>query len=70
MAQEILAHLQGQRPATEMAVPGQRQGAFHRRRRMGWQYSSRGRGWGTVMRHFLFPSTVTTLALGVGAAAT
>ena len=37
---------------------------------MGRQYSSRGRGWGILMRHFLFPSTVAALALGVGVAAT
>ena len=51
----------------EVTLPGRRKG--FRRCRFGPQLNRQGRCWGTLMRHFLLPSPILTLAFGVGTAA-
>ncbi len=52
----------------EVALPGRRH--RFRRCRFGRQLNRQGRWWGTLMRHFVLPGPVLTLAFGVGMAAT
>ena len=66
-AQKVLSHEFRQGPMAKGTVPGRRHG--FRRCRFGRQLNRQGRWWGTVMRHFLLPSPVLALALGVGTAA-
>ncbi len=66
--QKVLSHEFRQWPIAKGTVPGRRHG--FRRCRFGRQLSRQGLWWGTVMRHFLLPNTVLTLAFGVGTTAT
>jgi len=65
--QKVLSHEFRECPMAKGTVPGRRHGL--RRCRFGRQLNRQGRWWGTVMRHFLLPSPVLALAVGVGAAA-
>ena len=62
-AQEALAYPLRQGTPATVTVPGYRN---DRRRRFGRQLTSRGGGWGTLMRHFLLLGSVTALAFGMG----
>lgn len=66
--QKVLTHEFREHPMAQVAVPGRR-----RREllccRFGRQLNRQGRWWGTLMRHFLLPSAVLTLAFGMGATA-
>jgi len=64
-SQEVLTDPIREGSVATAAVPGQGMG---RRRRFGRQWSSGGRGWGTLMRHFLLSGPVAALSLGVGGA--
>ena len=66
MAQKALAHKRGYRTATELAFAaltcvGLRGCCFVWR-----EYTSTGRGWATLMRHYLLSPPQLTLAPGVG----
>lgn len=64
--QKVLPHPLGQGALATPAVPGQRNS---RRHRFGRQLSSRDRGWGTLMRHFLQAGPIATLSLRMGVTA-
>ena len=65
--QKVLSHEFRECPMAEVTLPGWRHG--FRRCRFGHQLNRQDRWWGTVMRHFLLPNPVLTLAFGVGTAA-
>ena len=67
-AQKVLTHKFREHPMAEVAVPERRQRGFLHYR-FDRQLNRQGRWWGTLMRHFLLPGTVSTLACGMGAAA-
>ena len=67
-AQKVLTHKFREHLAAEVAVPGRRQRGFLHYR-FGRQLNRQGRWWGTLMRHFLLSGPVSTLAFGMGAAA-
>lgn len=64
--QKVLAHPVRQGTMTTTAVPWQ---GCDRQRRFKGELIRDDPGWGTLMRHFLLPGPVTTLAFGVGVTA-
>jgi len=68
-AQKVLTHKFRERLVAQVAVPGRRRRGFLYCR-FGRQLNRQGRWWGTLMRHFLLPSAVLTLAFGMGETAT
>ncbi len=68
-AQKVLTHKFREHLVAQVAVPGRRRRGFLHYR-FGRQLNRQGRWWGTLMRHFLLPSAVSTLALGMGETAT
>jgi len=67
--QKVLTHEFREQLVAQVAVPGRRRRGFLHYR-FGRQLNRQGRWWGTLMRHFLLPSAVSTLALGMGETAT
>lgn len=67
-AQKVLTHELREPLVAQVAVPGRRQRGFLRCR-FGCQLNTRGRWWGTLMRHFVLSGPVSTLAFGMGATA-
>ena len=61
--QKVLAHPVRQGTMTTTAVPWQ---GCDRQRRFKGELIRSDPGWGTLMRHFLLPGSVTALAFGMG----
>jgi len=66
--QKVLTHEFREHPMAQVAVPGRRRRGFLHCR-FGYQLNRQGRGWGTLMRHFVLSGPVSTLAFGMGATA-
>ena len=66
--QKVLTHELREPLVAQVAVPGRRRRGFLHCR-FGCQLNRQGRWWGTLMRHFLLSSPVSTLAFGMGATA-